>query len=137
MAEVREYFALFDRTEWLDELLAQIADEAFRPGGRAAGRGLCRVGSAVGEGGPFRLGGVDGGGGGVVSGVAGKGYGSEYVEISTLTLVLHPGLVYGHNAQILQEDFEHLDIGATTDKEMLETAYTRKRCHEKGVRDNF
>ncbi|MCP1374416.1 nucleotidyltransferase family protein [Dyella lutea] len=28
MAEVREYFALFDRTEWLDELLAQIADES-------------------------------------------------------------------------------------------------------------
>jgi hypothetical protein len=28
MAEAREYFALFDRTEWLDELLAQIADEA-------------------------------------------------------------------------------------------------------------
>ena len=28
MAEVREYFALFDRTEWLDELLAQVADEA-------------------------------------------------------------------------------------------------------------
>lgn len=27
MAEVREYFALFDRTELLDELLAQIADE--------------------------------------------------------------------------------------------------------------
>ena len=95
MAEVREYFALFDRTEWLDELLAQIADEAFRPGGRAAGRGLCRVGSAVGEGGPFRLGGVDGGGGGVVSGVAGKGYGSEYVEISDNGLATGMRVRYG------------------------------------------
>ncbi len=28
MAEVREYFALFNRTELLDDLLAQIADEA-------------------------------------------------------------------------------------------------------------
>ena len=28
MAEVREYFALFDRVDLLDELLAQIADEA-------------------------------------------------------------------------------------------------------------
>lgn len=28
MAEVREYVALFGRTEWLDELLAQIADES-------------------------------------------------------------------------------------------------------------
>jgi len=28
MTEVCEYFALFDRTEWLDELLAQAADEA-------------------------------------------------------------------------------------------------------------
>ena len=28
MAEVREYFTLFDRAEWLDELLVQIAKEA-------------------------------------------------------------------------------------------------------------
>jgi len=28
MAEVREYFALFDCVEWLDELLAQIDDDA-------------------------------------------------------------------------------------------------------------
>jgi hypothetical protein len=27
MAEVREYFALFDRSGWLDDLLAEIADE--------------------------------------------------------------------------------------------------------------
>jgi hypothetical protein len=27
-AEVREHFALLDRTEWLDELLAQVADES-------------------------------------------------------------------------------------------------------------
>ncbi|MBN8921935.1 MAG: hypothetical protein BGP10_14255 [Rhodanobacter sp. 68-29] len=28
MAEVLEYFALFDRAEWLDELLAQIDDDS-------------------------------------------------------------------------------------------------------------
>ncbi|MGA0586437.1 hypothetical protein ACO2Q2_04780 [Dyella sp. KRB-257] len=28
MPEVREYFALFDRTEWLDEILAHIADQS-------------------------------------------------------------------------------------------------------------
>jgi hypothetical protein len=28
MVEVRECFALFDRMEWLDELLTQITDEA-------------------------------------------------------------------------------------------------------------
>jgi len=27
MAEIREYFALFDRSGWLDDLLAEIADE--------------------------------------------------------------------------------------------------------------